>query len=307
MISRSRHDYIKLPFIYFFAVAAVLFLTTLSEAPISTVTGIIQNPYTKYSSSTLFTKIAFSNVQVKAKSFVVYDISTGQVLASKNENDVLPLASITKVMTAISARMHNDKNTLITITSESVEDGYDLGLKKDQFWKLDELLKYTLVFSSNDGALAVADGLGGRSFFIQQMNTDARSLGLSLTFTNPAGLDVGNLLGGQGSALEVARLIGIAQNKFPELFDATTHKRASVVSSTGKVSGVPNTNQDIENFTEAQASKTGFTDSAGGNLVVIVDITLGHPIAIVVLGSTREERFTDMEILYKTLKESISK
>lgn len=308
MIDRARKDYVQLSFLYVLAVLAVLFLSTLSESPSSSTTGIAVSPYiSTYASSSLFTTIAFSNVQIKGKAYVVYDLTLDKVIASKNADQVLPLASVTKVMTAFTARTHSDKDALITIEPGSIDGGYDLGLKKGQMWHLNELLKYMLVFSSNDAALEVADTIGGRPAFVRQMNGDAKILGLtSMSFTNPAGLDVGDQLGGQGTALDVAKLIGIAHNRFPELFDATTHKRATVVSSTGNVSGVPNTNQDIENLIEAEASKTGFTDSAGGNLTVIVDVTVGHPVAIVVLGSTREERFSDMEKLYKTLKESIS-
>jgi D-alanyl-D-alanine carboxypeptidase len=65
------------------------------------------------------------------------------------------------------------------------------------------------------------------------------------------------------------------------------------------------TNQAIESLPGAEASKTGYTDMAGGNLGVVVDISLGHPVVIVVLGSTKEGRFRDMSILYNTLRKSL--
>ena len=69
--------------------------------------------------------------------------------------------------------------------------------------------------------------------------------------------------------------------------------------------GIPNTNQTIETLSGAEASKTGYTDRAGGNLAVIVDISVGHPIVIVVLGSTRQGRFQDIDVLYKALRASV--
>src|SRR3989344_5737130 len=130
-----------------------------------------------------------------------HDLINKEVISSRNENEVLPLASITKIMTAITALAHNSTTTRITINPSTVGGDYGLGLKKNQTWDLDELLKYTLIFSSNDGAEAIADGLGGRSAFISQMNTDAILLGLTtLNFTHPAGLDVDGKLGGVGSA-----------------------------------------------------------------------------------------------------------
>jgi D-alanyl-D-alanine carboxypeptidase len=256
----------------------------------------------------MYNQKVFENIDVKAKAYIVYDLVDKKIISSKNENDVLPLASIAKMMTAITALSHNATTTRITINSSSTSKRYDLGLKKNQSWDLDELLKYTLIFSSNDGAQAIADGLGGSEPFISQMNIDAKLLGFNtFHFTHPAGLDINDKLGGVGSALEVAKLFEVALKRFPEILDATTKTRATVTASNGKIIGIPNTNQNIAQFFGVEASKTGFTDMAGGNLAVIVDITVGHPVVIVVLGSTYDERFTDVEILYKTLEKSLEK
>lgn len=253
----------------------------------------------------LFDKNAFTQVKINGKAYVVYDLISHEVIASKNETTILPLASITKVMMAVSAALHRPLKEKIVISAGSIEDGYDLGLKNKQVWALSELLKYTLVFSSNDGAEAVADSFGSKEIFIQQMNNDAKTLGLDLVFTDPAGRDVHGAVGGQGTVIDVARLFAIARKNIPEVMDATTKKRQTVVTSSGKISGIPNTNQDIETLPGAEASKTGYTDMAGGNLGVIVDISVGHPVVIVVLGSTREGRFRDMDVLYKALRISI--
>ena len=74
-----------------------------------------------------------------------------------------------------------------------------------------------------------------------------------------------------------------------------------------KIVGIPNTNQSIEELFGAEGSKTGFTDIAGGNLGVIVDITVGHPVVLVVLGSSREGRFKDIATLYTALQKSLEK
>jgi D-alanyl-D-alanine carboxypeptidase (penicillin-binding protein 5/6) len=246
-------------------------------------------------------------VHIEGKAYVVYDLLDNRVIAGKAQTAILPLASITKVMTAVSSTLHKDKNATITISPKSIEDGYDLGLKNNQVWSLRELLKYTLIFSSNDGAEAVADSFGSKEVFVTQMNNDAKGLGLSVTFTDPAGRDLHGNIGGKGTALDVAKLFFIARQKIPEILDATTKKRATLSTSSGKVSGIPNTNQEIEDLSGAEASKTGYTDMAGGNLGVIVDVTVGHPVAIIVLGSTREGRFKDMGILYTALRRSVEK
>lgn len=253
----------------------------------------------------LFNSRSFENVKIEGKAYIVYDLIDKRIIASNNETLELPLASLTKIMTAVTATLHKNKEDTITIKPESIEDGYDLGLAKGQTWPLRELLKYTLIISSNDGAEAVADSFGDKNIFLDQMNKDAKNLGLNFFFTDPAGRDLNGKIGGKGTAYDVAKLFGVARENIPEILDATTKKRETVSTTKGKLSGIPNTNQTIESLPGAEASKTGFTDLAGGNLGVIVDVLIGHPVVIVVLGSSREGRFNDMQILYKTLRESI--
>lgn len=304
MLHSARQNYIELSYIYGGALALILFLSFVASPLSPGKTGLII-PQEKTQES-LYGSLVFEEVKVRAKAYIVYDLVDKKVIASKNSDQKLPLASLTKVMTGVTALTHYDENTKISIKPESIEEGYDLGLSKEQVWKLKELLKYTLVFSSNDGAHAIADTLGGRKDFVARMNTDSVLLGLSMVFTDPAGLDIGNKIGGMGTALDVAKLFGVARKLYPSIFEATTRTRVSVTANTkDKVTGIPNTNQDITNFFGAEASKTGFTDSAGGNLGIVVDIALGHPVVIVVLGSTRDERFTDTETLYKALLKSI--
>lgn len=306
MIRHSRFHQVDSAIIYGFAVLSVLILSNI-EKPIIYLGYKKTTPSKEIIVPSIFNQEAFSNIKIKGKAYVVYDIVNQKIIAQKNAYDILPLASITKVMMAITARTHNDKKKRITINPVSVEGEYDLGLRKGQVFDLDELLKYTLIFSSNDGAQAIADGLGGRNFFVSQMNTDAKQLGLDLIFAHPAGIDEDNKIGGKGSAFMVAKLTAIARREFPEIFDATTKTRTTVISSTGKITGVPNTNQNVNNFSGLEASKTGYTDMAGGNLVIIVDVSVGHPVAIVVLGSTHEDRFSDMEILYQALRKSLAR
>jgi len=309
MIKHSRHHHADSAIIYGLAVLAVLVLANI-EKPFHFFQESI-SPQTRKNEikkeTITFDKKHFSNIQIRGKAYVVYDIVGDTVVVGKNANVSLPLASITKIMTLVTARLHHNKDKKIVITSKSLdnEGGYDLGLKNGQVWTLNELLKYTLVISSNDGSRAIADSLGGRKIFVDQMNKDAQTLGLDLHFTHPSGLDENGQIGGKGSALSVAKLFAYARRSFPEILDATTKTRVSVVSNTGKISGIPNTNQKVYNLEGLEASKTGFTDLAGANLAVIVDVGIGNPVVIVVLGSTHEERFSDVEKLQKALQKSI--
>ncbi len=309
MIQSIQKEHIDIFFIYGFAVCLVVLMPLISTTLVEKVsTPLVQEiEIKKPISGSIFNKNVFSNVVVEGGAYIVYDIIGNEVIASKNQDAILPLASLTKIMTAVSSTLHKDKTEKVAISQKSIEDGYDLGLKKNQVWQLGELLKYTLVFSSNDGARAVADSFGTRNSFVAQMNNDAKSLGLGFVFTDPAGLDIGSSVGGLGNVLDVAKLFAIARNSIPELLDATTKKRATMRSLNEKIVGIPNTNQSIEELFGAEGSKTGFTDIAGGNLGVIVDITVGHPVVLVVLGSSREGRFKDIATLYTALQKSLEK
>lgn len=305
MIQHIKKDFTALSVIY---ALAVIFLIVISlfAVPIKLRQLGIFVPQAKVEERVDgFNIHAFDAVTVKARSYIVYDVTTGKVITGKNETTPYPLASITKIMTALTALDVASTSQKITVTKGSLDEGYDLGLSENQVWRLGELLKYTLVFSSNDGAQLIADKLLGRSAFIAKMNSYSDSLGFSMRFTQPAGLDVDGKLGGIGSALDVARMMSLARVELGDVLDSTTKTRARVNTSTGALSGIPNTNQFIDEIIGAEASKTGYTDIAGGNLVLSVDATLGHPVIIVVLGSTRDERFTDAYTLYKALKESI--
>jgi D-alanyl-D-alanine carboxypeptidase len=246
-----------------------------------------------------------ANIPVTAKAYIVYDVTDKRVIVAKNEQQVLPLASVSKVMTALTAHRMADLDTRVTVGKDAkLDGGYGLGLKENQSWRLDELLKYSLIFSSNSGMYAVASHFGIQSF-IARMNVEASKIGSTLQFTNPAGLDLKGQVGGVGSAYDVALMMTQARKEIPQLLDATTHRRITVRTEKESLSGIPNTNQDIVAITGAEGSKTGYTDLAGGNLALVFDVALGHPMVLVVLGSTRTDRFTDAETIYKALLASM--
>jgi D-alanyl-D-alanine carboxypeptidase (penicillin-binding protein 5/6) len=175
--------------------------------------------------------------------------------------------------------------------------------------------------SSNDGASAIAsvagaeilhatttDALQSKKMFIQKMNDKARAIGLDDThFSNESGLDVGSMTAGAtGSARDMAILFEYVFRKYPELFTSTTYAHMTLSSQSNVVHHVLNTNQDVARISGVIGSKTGYTDLAGGNLVVVVDIGINHPVIIAVLGSTRDGRFSDTEQLITATIASIT-
>lgn len=255
----------------------------------------------------------YANLDLKAKSVFVWDIQTRRKLFGYNEQERLPLASVAKMMMAVVASEALPRDTQITIAPVDLLNEGDSGLYAGEKWALADLLNLTLVSSSNDGASAIA-GVAGASMirqattsnpyiskklFIEKMNAKAHDIGLNNThFSNESGLDLDSLTGGAyGSARDMGMLFEYILNKHPKLFSATTYAKFDISSQSNIVHHVANTNAGVEHIAGFIGSKTGYTDLAGGNLVVVVDIGVDHPVVIAVLGSTRDGRFADVEKL----------
>ncbi|MBI2096019.1 MAG: hypothetical protein HYT43_00030 [Candidatus Taylorbacteria bacterium] len=99
--------------------------------------------------------------------------------------------------------------------------------------------------------------------------------------------------GGYGSARDIARLAGAILELAPDIAEATTRSSVQAISAGGTLFSVKNTDPIIGSVQRLLLSKTGYTDLAGGNLALVFDAGINHPIAVVVLGSSLKERFTD--------------
>ncbi|MDQ5952959.1 MAG: hypothetical protein QG551_187 [Patescibacteria group bacterium] len=250
----------------------------------------------------------FEELNLRASSVLVFDVFRNEVIYQKNENQKMPLASLTKVMTAVVA-MEALKNTeVINIPKEALDQTGDNGLFADEKWGRDDLLKFMLITSSNDAAKAVAMTAGkilpndaenprkDIENFVYYMNQKSKELGfLDTYFFNESGLDVtGDENGGYGTAKEMSQLFTYATEKYPEIFNSTSYDTKTFTSLNQLPHVAHNTNQSVGKVAGISASKTGFTNISGGNLIVSFEAGLHHPIVLVVLGSTFDERFTDI-------------
>mgnify|MGYP002725449810 CR=1 FL=1 len=239
---------------------------------------------------------SYYDVVLQAKAAIVYKPHSDEVLFAKNKDVQLPLASITKVMSAIVASESLPKDIKISF-AESV-------------WKLGDLLNYTLMVSSNEAATVLASaasalGYGGQQLsFINKMNIKANELGLHQTyFIDEAGLDVSDTQSGAyGSVSDVARLFKYALGNIPTSLEATTISDTWFDASGDSYPAI-NTNKAIGAIPGLIAGKTGYTDLAGGNLVIAYDAGLNDTTIIVVLGSTKEGRFIDVEKLVNATRQ----
>lgn len=262
----------------------------------------------------------FNNINLIAQSYIVYDPLTGQQITSKNQQTSYPLASVTKVMTAYVAHKNIAIDENIIIQEDDLSPSGDSGLRAGDIWKRDDLIAYTLSVSSNDGARALAR-TAGKSLsgiaadtdiqvksFIVEMNNVATQMGLaSLLFYNESGLDIDTQTnGGYGNALDVAKLFAKVHINTPEVFQNTV-TNISYISSGERINKTKNTNTIASSIPGLAASKTGFTDLALGNLGVVVEMGPGSPVVIVVLHSTKDGRFSDVEILRKAVLSALVK
>lgn len=261
----------------------------------------------------------FISANIEAEAAYVYDIRGGRVLFEKNAEAALPLASLTKIMTAFAALEAVPETSIVTIEKEDLELEGDSGLFANEKWQLRDLLALTLIESSNDGAYAVSGAVGealggadkaaGRDAFVDFMNRTAAELGLTQThFSNATGLDETlDIAGGYGSAKDMAILMSIAVEKYPDLFRNTKYNRLDIESLSALPHTAVNTNKGLDSLPIVIASKTGFTDLAGGNLVVVLNAGIGRPYVVVVMHSTENGRFEDVNQLAWATLDYISK
>lgn len=256
-----------------------------------------------------------NDVKVRAKAAYVWDVKAKRALYAKNEDGVLPLASITKLMTSLLAYELASADTKVYLSDRAVEQEGSAGLVPQEQFTLEALNKLALVSSSNDAAFALGASagelLGDRdpsAQFVAGMNIKAEELELSsLAFKNTTGLDLSTSEpGAVGSAKDVSLLMEYIYEHHLELLEATTRGGARIYNSQGEYHDVENTNEVLYAIPNLIGSKTGYTDLAGGNLTVAFDTGLDRPIIITVLGSTREERFTDVLRLVRAVQGNIA-
>ena len=244
---------------------------------------------------------SFTNLSLEASAAYVLDLSTDTVLYEKNARTQLPLASLTKLMTALVAVNLIPTDTPVVLESQVFTEEGDVGLVVGQKWDRTTLSNLTLVASSNGGAraLSLAGEKESGKNFLNEMNVRSRNLGMTETFYgNPTGLDLTGTQGGSyGSAHDMALLMGYVVKSYPELIQATRFPLYTARSKEGALTLVRNTNQNVSNIPGIIGSKTGFTDLARGNLVIAFDRGLAQPVVIAVLGSSQEGRFRDVESL----------
>ncbi|MCE1203566.1 MAG: serine hydrolase [Holophagaceae bacterium] len=227
---------------------------------------------------------ASPRLSLKSASALVLDQSTGQALVEKQAAAVVPIASLTKLMTAmVLLDAHLDPNELLTITSDDKDSLRHSRSRLPVGTRLprEQALLLALLASENRAAHALGRTYpGGLAGFVQAMNAKARELGLSgAHFEDPAGLSSGNV----ATAWDLARIIQAAYN-YPEIRDFSTRPETTIQSGRHSIQ-FPNTNALVRNPRwNIGLSKTGYIEEAGRCLVMQAMLA-NRPVLVILLDS----------------------
>src|SRR6266498_2350947 len=236
--------------------------------------------------------------RAKAKSVLLADEETGQVLFDRAERQPRAMASTTKVMTGLLALEHLDQRSTVVIGTEPTTVGEEsMELRKGERLTVHQLLLGLLVKSANDAAVALADAVDGSvAAFVRRMNARAAELGLRDThYVTPYGLD---RPGHHTSARDLARLWEVAMRRAD--FRALVSTRSAQIPGPARVRKFTNSNQLLGSYAWAVGGKTGFTNDAKRCLVAsasrggrrLVAVALGSPDASADVRALFEYGFT---------------
>ncbi len=218
---------------------------------------------------------------VSAKSAVAVDVRTKIILYEKNSEALLPIASTTKIMTALVGIKYGDLNKKLEISSNAANvHGSTVGYKKGEQITLKELLYGLMLRSGNDAAIAIAEGIGGTvEGFSKLMNEYALQIGLTNShFTTPHGLDSE---GHYSTAYDLALVTAAAREN--KLFNEIVSAKTADGKLLNFTRSFNNINKILWQLNGADGVKTGFTGGAGKCLVTSVKIK-GNDVVIIVLN-----------------------
>ena len=281
-------------------VGTILFLIILEIVLFSVGSSKINLAIKERKENITQTQNILSKLKVDAQSISIYDVTDNEEIYNKNGDEFVPLASLTKTMTVLTALKKYKLDDEIVISENATWQDVSNNLFLGEKWKVLDLIKLALVGSLNDAALALSEN---DINFIADMNLLSKEIGLKNTvFLNPTGLDLEQDLSGVYSSSTDANTMAIyALKNYPEIFSITTLSELNLKPISGVDHYVQNTDTLLGKIPNLLFSKTGYTQLAGGNLTIIFKNNIGHQIAITILGSTKEGRFSDMENLVNIL------
>lgn len=235
--------------------------------------------------------------RISAKSALVVDAASGAVLFENNAFVARPLASLTKLMTAL-VFLESNPNlaSIITMTEADDREGGSTFIRPGESATLADYLATSLIGSANNATMVLArSNVATTTEFIVKMNSRARELGMVKTsFIEPTGLSPANV----GTARDLVKLLD-AVYKNEKIRNLTVYSKTTIaVGPKGEVREIKNTDQLLGSIAQITLGKTGYLEEALYNLAAAVKLKNNKEVYIIVLGSnSSEERFQDAKNL----------
>lgn len=250
---------------------------------------------------TLLSKSKIFAIEISSPSAVVICENTGRILYDKNANQKRPMASLTKLMTAIIFVENCRMNEIIQIDKNACYiGGSEVGLVPNTQISAKDLLTGMLLPSGNDAATQIAIHIAGSTEnFAKMMNIRAKELGLNNTnFVTPHGLDNEDHY---STAYEMALISKYARN-YKEIRDIVQTKYATITINNNQIQ-LKNTNALLFDYPYTTGMKTGFTDDAGRCLSASASKDNLNLIAVVLGSESSQIRFSETkQILEETFE-----
>lgn len=240
------------------------------------------------------------DAEIDAKSYLLYDAERDLILYSKDIEEKMFIASLTKLMTAMVVLDFGKTDDIVVVSKAAVEtEGVFGNLVVNEKISVKNLLHALLIESSNDAATALAEyitslnpenaaGKTVSEYFVGLMNEKSAALGLKKThFTTPSGLN-----GNYSTAFDLARLTKAAFD-YPLLWEIMRLPSAVVYSADKKIAHrLTNSNKLLGFFPNILGGKTGYTEEAGECMILVQEIKQGQRNIFVILNSP--DRFGEM-------------
>lgn len=233
--------------------------------------------------------------QINSRAAIIFDRNSKQILYSKNINEKRPMASTTKIMTAIIVIENSDLSDTVIVSKKAANTGGSrLKFKTGDKITINDLLYGLMLCSGNDAAVALAEYVGENvDGFADLMNKKAEELGLINThFVTPHGLDNSNHY---TTAYELALLTDYALSN--EIFAKIVNTKNYNITINGITRNISNTNELLGNLNGVNGVKTGYTGNAMRCLVTSCTRNNNQIITVVLGADTKKYRTADSKKL----------
>ena len=261
----------------------------------------LNDAFLKEENNIIQMEMKLNNLSMEARAVSIYDNTLDKKIYGKNDDIPMPIASLTKIMTVVTALNGHDMDDVLFISQNALKQESDYGFYVNEKFKIGDLAKFTLIGSANDGAYALAES---ENNFLEKMNIKAQKIGMGKAlFLNPTGLDIDAKRAGAYATSQGMNILAMyALKAYREVFNASVMPEIKIRSLSGFEHNIKNTDVVLDKIPNMLFSKTGFSSLAQGNLTIIYKSKNEHIISITVLGSTEKGRFMDMEKIVNILE-----